>query len=86
MKRSDGKPAAESGYQCAGPGTGTTTTPAARLDAPDGSRIGDQGRAGIGDQRHVIPCLQTLDEPPSFVALVMLMTSGQRRLDTEVRQ
>lgn len=48
--------------------------------------IGNQRRTGIGDQRHVIPCLQPRQEAPTLVAFVVLVTGGQGRLDTEVLQ
>ncbi len=50
------------------------------------SRIGNQRRTRIGDQRDILSTLQPPDESPPLFTLVMLVASCQRRLNTEVRE
>ncbi|MCY1429599.1 hypothetical protein D9M71_455210 [compost metagenome] len=79
------------GRQCRDQRTGTRNrdygnASGARLAHEMEARIGNQRRAGIGNQRHIVARLQAGQKASALVALVMLVTGRQRRLDAEVLQ
>ncbi|MNH39093.1 hypothetical protein D3C79_1002130 [compost metagenome] len=50
------------------------------------ARVGNQRRAGIGNQCDVVPGQQTGEKAAALITLVVLMAGGQGGIDTKVLQ